>query len=348
MKARIRALAFELGFDVCRFTHAQPPQSGEHFERWIQARNHGEMGYLERNAPKRADLQKVLPDAKSVICLATNYFHSNNPSPPPPGPPKTASPHARTALYAQSTDYHDTIGERLKSLTSQLAEWAGSAHRSLWYVDTGPILERDLAERSGVGFIGKHTNLISRKFGNWIFLSEILTTVELEPDASEHNHCGSCTRCIQACPTQAITAPFQLDARRCISYLTIEFKGSIPEEWRSAIGDRVYGCDDCLAVCPWNRFAKEASEWRGFLREDLQCPDLHAWLALDDEGFRSRFRGTPLFRAKRARLLRNVCVVLGNIGDASSLPPLSIAACDPDPLISEHASWAIHQIESRA
>jgi len=206
------------------------------------------------------------------------------------------------------------------------------------------LLERDLAQRAGLGFIGKHTNLISRKLGNWIFLAEILTTLELEPDAPETNRCGSCTRCIAACPTAAITAPFQLDARRCISYLTIELKGPIPAEFRAAIGNRIYGCDDCLAVCPWNRFAQEGRLMSAHARRDLATPDLLELLALEEAGFKKRFAGTPMLRTKRRGLLRNVCVALGNIGDPSALAALERAAKDTEPLIAEHAGWAIEQI----
>ena len=204
----------------------------------------------------------------------------------------------------------------------------GGNATSLWYVDTGPVLERDLAQRAGLGFAGKHTNLISRKLGNWIFLAEILTTLELEPDAPEKNHCGKCSRCISACPTNAITAPFQLDARKCISYLTIELKGSIPVEFRRAIGDRIYGCDDCLAVCPWNRFAREGKLMKPHARKDLEQPDLIELLQLDEANFKSRFAGTPVLRTKRRGLLRNVCVALGNVGDESALSHLQKASAD--------------------
>jgi epoxyqueuosine reductase len=220
--------------------------------------------------------------------------------------------------------------------------------RSLWYVDTGPLLERDLAQRAGLGFIGKHTNLISRQLGNWLFLSEIITTLDLEPDAPEKNRCGSCTRCITACPTSAITAPFQLDARRCISYLTIELKGSIPVELRPAIGNRIFGCDDCLQVCPWNRFAREGQMMKAHARPDLAQPDLVELLSLEEGGFKRRFAGTPMLRAKRRGLLRNVCVALGNIGDEKALPALQEAESDHEPLVAEHATWAIEQIQIRS
>lgn len=251
------------------------------------------------------------------------------------------------ARYARFADYHNLIGERLKLLTEFVNQLGGEGTHSLWYVDTGPLLERDLAQRAGIGFVGKHTNLISRQLGNWIFLSEIITTLDLVPDQPEKNRCGSCTRCIAACPTGAITAPFQLDARRCISYLTIELKGSIPLELRPGIGNRIYGCDDCLAACPWNRFAREGSIMKTHVRPDLTTPDLLELLALDDAGFKRRFVGTPMLRTKRRGLLRNVCVALGNVGDASALPCLERATHDPEPLIAEHARWAMEQIQAR-
>jgi epoxyqueuosine reductase len=206
------------------------------------------------------------------------------------------------------------------------------------------VLERDLAQRAGLGFIGKHTNLISRELGNWFFLAEILTTATLEADTPERNRCGSCTRCLAACPTGALPHPFVLDARRCISYLTIELKGPIPVEWRPAIGTRIFGCDDCLEVCPWNRFARAGRLMSPHARADLQLPDLVELLAVDKAGFKVRFGGTPIARAKRRGLLRNVCVALGNLGDHAARPALARAAQDPDALIAEHAAWALGEI----
>jgi len=331
---QIQNRARALGFDDCRVTTAQPPDNAAHFQRWLAARHHGAMAYLERNAHKRVDPKRVLAGARSIITLAASYHLHQQESGP-------------VARYARFTDYHDVLGERLKSLTGYLNELGGPVARSLWYIDTGPLLERDLAQRSGLGFIGKHTNLISRKFGNWIFLAEIITTLELEPNEPEVNRCGSCTRCIAACPTQAIRAPFELDARRCISYLTIELKGPIPEEFRPAIGNRIYGCDDCLAVCPWNRFAREGRLMKQHLRADLAAPDLVALLSLDDAGFKKRFANTPMLRTKRRGFLRNVCVALGNVGDRSVLPALERASSDPEPLIAEHARWAVVRIKNR-
>jgi len=344
MNAAIRQRAVELGFDDCRFTSAAGPASAERFQRWLAQKKHGEMNWLERNAEKRADPQRVLPGAKSIIVLAASYATRDE------GPPRSAPPattHGIIARYAQFADYHDVLGERLKILAEFINQLGGAGARSLWYVDTGPLLERDMAQRAGLGFVGKHTNLISRRLGNWIFLAEILTTLELSPDIPEENHCGKCTRCITACPTNAITAPFELDARRCISYLTIELKGAIPVELRPAIGNRIFGCDDCLAVCPWNRFAREGRLMQSHARADLRQPDLIELLQLDQAGFKARFAGTPMLRTKRRGLLRNVCVALGNTGDASALPALAKAAQDAEPLIAEHAAWAMERIGAR-
>jgi len=275
------------------------------------------------------------------LILAASYYRQGAGA-------ETSSPKAGViARYARFDDYHDVLGDRVRVLSEFINQQGGPEARSLWYVDTGPLLERDLAQRAGLGFAGKHTNLISRKLGNWFFLSEIITTLELEPDEPERNHCGRCTRCIEACPTNAITAPFELDARKCISYLTIELKGSIPVEFRPAIGNRIYGCDDCLAACPWNRFAQTGQLMKSHARTELDSPDLITLLQLDDAGFKSRFKGSPILRTKRRGLLRNVCVALGNTGDKTALPYLQKAAADPEPLISEHAQWAIQEIERR-
>jgi epoxyqueuosine reductase len=341
MKAAIRQRALELGFDDCRFTSAAAPASAEKFQTWLAQKKHGEMAWLERNAEKRVEPQLVLAEAKSVIVLAASYQSGIQ------NPKSRIQNHGVVARYARFDDYHDILGERLKQLTEFVNQLGDASAKSLWYVDTGPLLERDLAQRAGLGFVGKHTNLISRKLGNWIFLSEIITTLELEPDAAEKNRCGTCTRCMAACPTNAIPAPFQLDARKCISYLTIELKGSIPVELRPAIGNRIYGCDDCLAACPWNKFAREGKLMKSHARTDLDSPDLIELLSLDDKNFKSRFAGSPILRTKRRGLLRNVCVALGNVGGDSALPHLQRATTDAEPLIAEHARWAIGQIESR-
>lgn len=363
MKSTIHQLALELGFDACRFTSAAPPESSERFKDWLASGHHGAMEYLQRNAEKRLDPQKVLAGATTIVTLAASYaagrFGANQ---APKGPAResaagglskpassseVSSVIGEVARYAQYIDYHDILADRLRTLTERINQLGGSGTRSLWYVDTGPILERDLAQRAGIGFVGKHTNLISRQLGNWFFLAEILTTVTIEPDNPEKNRCGSCSRCITACPTQAITGPFQLDARRCISYLTIELKGSIPVEFRPALGKRIYGCDACLDACPWNRFARQGRILREHYRNDLSSPDLLQLLSLNEAGFKARFAGTPMLRTKRRGVLRNVCVALGNIGDETVLPALRSAARDPEPLIAEHAQWAIDQIDGR-
>jgi len=341
MKEAIRQRALELGFDDCRFTTAEPPGSARHFQTWLRAGRHGDLEYLERHVEKRLNPLEVLPGARSVIVLGASYEAANR---------QSATGNRRWGLaarYACCDDYHGVLGGRLEKLAEFVNQFGGKDTRSIGQVDTGPVLERDFAQRAGLGFIGKHTNLISRQFGNWILLAEILTTVEIEPDAPEKNRCGSCTRCITACPTRAIAEPFQLDARLCISYLTIELKGPIPVELRPAIGNRVFGCDDCLTACPWNRFAREGHLMKSHARPDLATPDLIELLQLDDAAFKGRFAGTPVRRAKRRGLLRNVCVALGNVGDESALPALQMAGTESEPLVAEHARWAIEQVEAR-
>lgn len=335
MRARARAM----GFDLVAITSAQPPPHTQEFQQWLAAELHGEMGYMARNAEKRINPSAILPEARSVVVVGLNY-HTDSPR------RGTRPTTARIARYAWGArDYHEVMGEKLKQLSAAIVEAGGENTKALWYVDTGPILERDLAQRAGIGFIGKHTNLISRRLGNWILLGEVLTTLALPPDEPEREYCGTCRRCIDVCPTRAIVGPYRLDARLCISYLTIELQGAIPIELRPLIGDHVFGCDDCLEVCPWNRFAKR-SPVREFQRRDL--PPLTEFLTWDDRKFRDFFRGTPIFRIKRRGFLRNVCVVLGNTGDAASLPALELALLDSELLIREHAAWAIENIRRRA
>jgi epoxyqueuosine reductase len=345
MKAAIRQRAMELGFDGCRVSTAGSPDHAAYFEKWIAENRNGEMAWLGRNAHKRVDPQEVLTNAKSIITLAVSYARradTRNPS-----GRQESRPSGIIARYARYTDYHDVLKQPLVELTAFVDSLKDDGVRSLWYVDTGPFLERDLALRAGLGFVGKHTNLISRTLGNWFFLAEIITTLELEPDAPETNHCGKCTRCIDACPTEAITAPFELDARKCISYLTIELKGPIPEALRPAIGNRIYGCDDCLEICPWNRFAREGRLMKSSAREEFDQPELLKLLRLGAADFKKHFAGTPMIRTKRRGILRNVCVALGNIGDRDALGSLEKATQDEEELVREHAAWAIRQIELR-
>ena len=340
-KEAIRTRAIELGFDDARFTSADPPASSRYLTQALEEGRHGEMAWLARNAEKRTNPQQVLTGAQTILTLAVSYYRAT-------GTDFDAQANLGiVARYARHTDYHDVLAGPLKALANEIDAVGGAGTRSLWYIDTGPILERDLAQRAGLGFVGKHTNLISRRLGNWFFIAEILTTARFEPDSPEHNHCGRCTKCLSACPTGALPAPFTLDARRCISYLTIELKGSIPVDLRPLIGNRIYGCDDCLAVCPWNRFAREGALMRAYYRKELEVTVLQELLTLDELGFRARFAGTPILRTKRRGLLRNVCVALGNIGGASAIPALEHASNDHEPLIAEHAKWALEQIRLR-
>ena len=340
LKDQLLARAAELGFDACRVTSAEPPASAEHYDRWLAARYHGQMAWMERSREKRRDLARVLPEIRSVITLAVSY-HQDEPAAEDKSP---ASNRGVVARYARFSDYHDVLAAKLKCLTEELIGLG--AGRTLWYVDTGPILERDLAQRAGLGFIGKHTNLISRSLGNWFFLAELLTAAELPPDTEERNRCGKCRLCLDACPTQAIVKPFSLDANRCISYLTIELGGAIPVEWRSAIGNRIFGCDDCLEVCPWNRFAREGK----IMKDQAAIPSkvaLEEWAGMDAVEFARRFRNTPLYRTKWQGLIRNVCVALGNVGNRDSLPVLERLTRNANALVAEHARWAVGRIEDR-
>jgi epoxyqueuosine reductase len=336
VKTELVAFAENLGFDLCRVAPAGAPPHAAEFRAWLDDGRAGEMSWLERNKDRRTDPHAVLPGARSVIVLAMNYWQEA----PPPNPQATG----RIARYAWGDDYHEVIEKKLRVLDEWLGA-RGGAQRC--YVDTGPVLERDFAALAGAGWHGKSTMLIHPKLGTWFFLAEILTTLDFAADAPMPDHCGRCTRCIDACPTAAITAPHQLDARRCISYLTIELKGSIPLEFRPLIGDRIYGCDACLDACPWNRFARAARETAFATRDFVHGWALRDFLALDDDAFRALFRKSPIKRIKRRGFLRNVCVALGNVGTTDDLPALERAALDPEPLIAEHAAWAVERIRQR-
>jgi len=337
LKNRLITFAHDLGFDSCRIAKCHPPAHAPEFHDWLEDGAHGEMHYMARGEEKRRDPQKILPGAKSIIVLALNYFQGDRrqarvvANPPEAG----AKTKGRIARYAWGEDYHRVIDAKLDKIDRLLREFGGEQKR---YVDTGPILERDYAAAAGIGWHGKSTMLIDEKLGTWFFLAELLTTLELSPDPPSRDHCGTCERCIKACPTGAITAPHKLDARLCISYLTIELKGSIPIELRPLMGDRIFGCDDCLDACPWNRFAQVSYESAFALRD---------YLHLGDMEFRNLFRDSPIKRIKRRGFLRNVCVALGNVGTKEDLPALEHAADEPEPLIAEHAEWAIRQIRGR-
>lgn len=335
MPAAVKALAAGLGFDDCRIAAAGPAPHAEVFRQWLDDGCHGSMSWLERTPERRCDPTVVLPGCRSVIALAINYYPGSSPF--PAGHPGGF----RIAKYAWNDDYHDLLDGKLRAFDAALRERGGIQR---CYTDTGPVLERDFATAAGLGWNGKSTVQIHRRLGTWFFLAEVLTTLELPPDPAISNHCGGCTRCLAACPTAAITAPHRVDARRCISYLTIEHQGAIPEEFRAAIGDRLYGCDECLEVCPWNRFARLSRELAFHARPGLFGMELRDFLVLDDVAFRSLFARSPIKRLKRPRFLRNVCVVLGNTGTPADLPALRDAAADSDPLIAEHAAWAIGRI----
>jgi epoxyqueuosine reductase len=337
-KKELIAFARELGFDSCRVAPCAPPPHAAEFRNWLQEGAAGEMSYMGRGEEKRCNPQKVLPGARSVIVVALNYFQGDT-----IGRSQTLTT-GKIARYAWGDDYHNLIATKLDKIDNFLRQFGG---RQKCYVDTGPILERDYAAQAGIGWHGKSTMLIDPRLGTWFFLGEILTTLELPADSPQRDRCGTCERCITACPTGAITAPHRLDARRCISYLTIELKGSIPLELRSLIGDRIFGCDDCLNACPWNRFAQASRETAFSARRSTTGMELREYLKLNDAEFRSLFRNSPIKRVKRRGFLRNVCIALGNVGDLSDLPALECAAADPEPLIAEHAAWAITRIHQR-
>ena len=343
VKTQLVDLARELGFDSCRMAACSPPTHAEEFGEWLDKGAHGEMTYMARGDEKRRDPNQILLGAKSIIVLALNYFHSE----PEWRLARAEKPglRGRIARYAWGDDYHDVIEAKLRKIDNFLREFGGTQK---CYVDTGPILERDHAASAGIGWHGKSTMLINEKLGTWSFLAEILTTLELPTDAPARDRCGTCERCIKACPTGAITAPHKLDARRCISYLTIELKSSIPIELRALIGDRIFGCDDCLDACPWNRFAKVSRESAFAARKSTTEFSLRDYLALSETEFRNLFRDSPIKRIKRRGFLRNICVALGNLGTSDDLPALERAARDDEPLIAEHAHWAIQQIEQRS
>jgi len=333
---KIRLKALELGFDGFGVAPPVVGESGEWFQQWLAQNYDGEMAYIKRGEAKRLDLDLVLPGVRSVICLSTPYFTT----------PRTLNylkepETGDISNYALNLDYHDLIQPRLRQLEAYLAEvFPGCQTKG--YVDTGPILEKPLAEKAGLGWIGKHTNLLTEGVGSYYFLSEILVDVALPLSGEAQDHCGTCTACIDICPTRAIVAPYVLDSRKCISYLTIELKGAIPHEFRKAIGNRIYGCDDCQIVCPWNSYAVATDEPAFQEREGVK--GLIELMELDEEGFRSRFRKSPVKRIKRRGLLRNVAVALGNSGQLEAVPALTEALSDPEPLIRSHAVWALGEL----
>jgi epoxyqueuosine reductase len=336
MKLALIFFAKQIGLDACRVAACNPPAHADEFREWLREGEHGEMHYMQRGEQKRCEPGMILPGARSMIVLALNYFQGKT--------PPSSVPIGRIARYAWGDDYHDVIAPKLDKIDEFLRGFGG---QQKCYVDTGPVLERDHAAEAGIGWHGKSTMLIDERLGTWFFLAEVLTTLELPPDDRVKDRCGTCDRCITACPTGAITAPHRLDARRCISYLTIELKTAIPVELRPLMGDRIFGCDDCLDACPWNRFAQESRETAFFARCSTTGMSLRQYLGLTDPEFRALFRNSPIKRIKHRGFLRNVCVALGNVGGLSDIPALERAAADPEPLIAEHAAWAIQRIHDR-
>lgn len=338
LKSDIARLAAEAGFDAVRVCRADEPWPAEaRLREFVALERHGEMGWLETHLERRARPVNMWGEAKSAIVLGMNYG--------PDRDPMESLEHrdrATISVYARNEDYHDLVKKRLKRVAREFAQATGDEVKV--FVDTAPLMEKPLAEKAGLGWQGKHTNLLSRDFGSWLFLGVILTTAELESDAPGEDHCGACTRCLDICPTNAFPAPYQLDARRCISYLTIEHAGPIPHEFRKAMGNRIYGCDDCLAVCPWNKFARTARHAAFHARPELTAPLLSELAALDDASFRQVFSKSPIKRIGRDRFVRNVLIAIGNSGEPGLMGSVEPLLDDPAPVVRGAAVWAASRL----
>jgi epoxyqueuosine reductase len=341
LKGRLSAEAKRLGFAQVGFCSAEDdPVRAERLQEWLGNGHHGEMEWMEARADVRCGPQSLWPEAKSVIALGMSYAPSHDPL-----ALEDHSDKARISVYARGKDYHDTVKKRMKALARWLVAERPDCELKV-FVDTAPVMEKPLGEAAGIGWQGKHSNLVSRNHGSWLFLGAIYTTIEFPPDAPHDDLCGSCNACQTACPTDAFPSPYIVDARRCISYLTIEHKGPIPEEFRKPMGNRIYGCDDCLAVCPWNKFAQVASCHRDFLpRAELVAPKLAELLALDDAGFRQLFSGSPIKRIGRDRFIRNCLIAAGNSGEGKLRAPVEALVDDPDSVVAEAAQWALMQLK---
>jgi len=338
LRASIRDKALALGFDAVGFAKAElSPAVREGLAGFLAQGYHGDMGWLAAKADRRADPKALWPEARSVVVLGLNYGPAEDPF-----ALKDAADKGDVSVYARNRDYHDAIKKRLKALARWMAERHGA--RVKVFVDTAPVMEKPLAEAAGIGWQGKHTNLISRAFGSWLFLGEVFTDLDLEAGPAESDHCGECRRCLDVCPTKAFPAPYRIDARRCISYLTIEHKGPIPRELRPLMGNRIYGCDDCLAVCPWNKFASVTRSPELAAREELKAPMLAELAALDDAAFRRRFSGSPVKRIGRGRFLRNVLIAIANSAEPALLDAVTALLGDEDPLVRGAAVWAASRL----
>ncbi len=337
-RADIRLRALALGFDAVGFAPASlGPEARERLHSFLRAGQHGDMGWLADRSEQRAHPQALWPAARSVICLGLSYAPEDDPLATLAQPDRGS-----ISVYARNRDYHDIVKGMLKHLAQHIA----ARHRAevKVFADTAPVMEKPLAQNAGIGWQGKHTNLVSRTHGSWLFLGEIYTSLDLPADPPHQDRCGTCTRCLAACPTEAFPAPYRLDATRCISYLTIEHAGPIPHALRPAIGNRIYGCDDCLAVCPWNRFARATPHAKLRARPDLAAPELAGLAGLDDAGFRALFAGSPIKRIGRDRFVRNVLIAIGNAGEPSLLPAAQARLSDANAVVAEAAAWAVAQL----
>ncbi|BCH57463.1 epoxyqueuosine reductase [Agrobacterium vitis] len=338
LSAFIRQEAADKGFDLCRITGPESiPQAPARLMEFVDAGYHGTMAWMEETRERRGDPKVLWPQVRSIVMFGLNYGPETDPRSLQAQPDKAA-----ISVYARNRDYHDIIKGKLKDIATRFAARAGEDVKV--FVDTAPVMEKPLAAAAGLGWQGKHTNLVSREYGSWLFLGSLFTTAELELDAAERDHCGSCRACLDACPTSAFPAPYQIDARRCISYLTIEHKGVIDRDLRPAFGNRIYGCDDCLAACPWNKFAAQAREIKLQAREDLTAPDIAFFLTLDDPGFRSHFSGSPVKRIGRDRFVRNVLIAAGNSGLSTLITPCLDLLADPSPDVRGMAVWALSRL----
>ena len=339
IKKQIREEAQKIGFDAIGFCSANlPPDAKKRLSQFLTHGRHGDMGWLSNRAAQRAHPKALWPEASSVIMLGLNYGPGEDPM-----IKLDKRGIGNISVYAQNKDYHDIVKKRLKRLARMIAEQHCAEVKV--FVDTAPVMEKPLAERAGLGWQGKHTNLVSRDFGSWLFLGAIFTSLPLDADSPANDHCGACQNCLDICPTNAFPAPYQLDARRCISYLTIEHNGPIPVEFRDAIGNRIYGCDDCLAVCPWNKFARQSKEAEFHARDELRRPSLAELVALDDAAFRKLFSKSPVKRTGRNRFIRNVLIAIGNSNDILLLPAVRSQLDDGDAMVRGAAVWALHKLD---
>ena len=340
LKARLVARAEAEGFAACRVCRPDAvPEVAGRLEEFLARGYHGQMGWMAERTAWRANPAALWPGARSVVMLAEPYTPEEDPLATLGQPDR-----ATVSVYARNRDYHDLVKKRLKRLARWLIAEAGGEVKV--FVDTAPVPEKALGQAAGLGWQGKHTNLVGRELGSWFFLGSVFTTLEMAPDAPETDHCGSCRACLDICPTDAFPAPYRLDARRCISYLTIEHRGPVDEDLRALMGNRIYGCDDCLAVCPWNKFAVAAREMGYAAREELKAPRLAELAALDDTGFREMFRGSPIKRIGRDRFVRNVAYAIGNSGRRELAPVVAGLRGDPDPAVADAADWALSRLSS--